>query len=50
MAGCKFEVYKDSRNEYRWRFKAGNNETIATSSEGYTERRDCYLITRLRSL
>jgi len=33
MAG-KFELYKDSRGEYRFRLKAGNGETIAVS-EGY---------------
>lgn len=42
MAGCKFTVYRDNRGEYRWRFQAGNNEIIATSSEGYTEKRSCY--------
>lgn len=34
MAG-KFELYKDSRGEYRFRLKAGNGEIIATG-EGYT--------------
>ena len=33
MAG-KFELYQDSRNEYRFRLKAGNGETIL-ASEGY---------------
>ncbi|TQS88623.1 DUF1508 domain-containing protein [Arthrobacter sp. TS-15] len=34
MAG-KFEVYKDKSGGYRFRLKAGNGETIA-SSESYT--------------
>lgn len=34
MAG-KFEVYQDKSGGYRFRLKAGNGETIA-SSESYT--------------
>jgi uncharacterized protein YegP (UPF0339 family) len=30
----KFEVYKDSKGEFRFRFKAGSGETMF-SSEGY---------------
>lgn len=30
-----FEIFKDSRGEYRWRLKARNGEIVA-SSEGYT--------------
>ena len=33
MAG-KFELYKDSRGEFRFRLKAANGEVIATG-EGY---------------
>lgn len=33
MAG-KFELYKDSRGQFRFRLKAGNGEIIA-SSEAY---------------
>ena len=33
---AKFEVYKDARNEYRWRLKAANGEIVAASSEGYS--------------
>jgi len=33
MAG-KFEIFKDTRGEFRFRLKAGNGEVIA-SSEGY---------------
>ena len=40
MAG-KFEVYTDKAGEYRWRLKATNGRQIASSGEGYTERRAC---------
>src|SRR2546423_1830753 len=33
-----FEVYKD---EFRWRLKAGNGQNIASSGEGYAEKRGC---------
>jgi len=36
MAG-KFELYKSSNGEYRFRLKAGNGEIIATS-EGYASK------------
>ena len=35
MAG-KFELYKDKSGEYRWRLKATNGQTIASSGEGYS--------------
>lgn len=31
----RFQVYRDSKGEYRWRLLAGNNEIVAIS-EGYT--------------
>lgn len=34
----KFEIFKDSAGEWRFRLKAANHETIA-ASEGYTTRR-----------
>ena len=40
MAG-KFEVYADKAGEYRWRLKADNGRQIASSGEGYQEKRDC---------
>ena len=40
MAG-KFEVYADKRGEFRWRLKATNGITIASSGEGYKAKRDC---------
>jgi len=33
--GGKFEVYRDARGEFRWRLKALNGRTIATSAQGY---------------
>lgn len=36
MAG-KFELYKDSSGQYRFRLKAGNGEVIA-SSEAYSSK------------
>ena len=32
---AKFQIFRDSANQYRFRLKADNHETIATS-EGYT--------------
>ncbi|MGF1448069.1 MAG: YegP family protein [Opitutales bacterium] len=37
----KFEVYKDKAGEFRWRLKANNGEPIASSGEGYKEKRSC---------
>jgi uncharacterized protein YegP (UPF0339 family) len=36
MSG-KFELYKDSNGQYRFRLKAGNGEVIATS-EAYSSK------------
>jgi uncharacterized protein YegP (UPF0339 family) len=38
---AKFEVYKDAKDEYRWRLRAANGQVIATSGEGYTSRASC---------
>jgi len=40
IATGRFEVYKDNQGEWRWRYKARNNETISVSSEGYNDKRD----------
>lgn len=37
----KFEVYRDSRDAFRWRLKAANGRIMATSSEGYTAKANC---------
>jgi uncharacterized protein YegP (UPF0339 family) len=31
----KFELYKDTKGEFRWRLVASNGQTIATGGEGY---------------
>ena len=30
----EFEIYKDERLEFRWRFKASNGKILAESAEG----------------
>jgi uncharacterized protein len=32
---AKFELYKDAKGEFRWRFVASNGQAIATGGEGY---------------
>ncbi len=32
----KFEIYKDSRGDFRWRFVSSNGKIIADGSEGYS--------------
>ncbi len=36
----KFEIYKDKREEFRFRLKAGNGQTILTG-EGYSSKAGC---------
>jgi uncharacterized protein YegP (UPF0339 family) len=36
-----FEVYQDKAGEYRWRLKSTNGQSIATSGEGYSDKRSC---------
>src|SRR3954471_23228964 len=40
-SAATFEVYKDKAGEFRWRLKAGNGQNIASSGEGYAEKRSC---------
>jgi uncharacterized protein len=40
-AKATFEVYKDKAGEFRWRLRAQNTKVLATSSEGYAEKRNC---------
>ena len=35
-----FQVYKDKKDEWRWRLKAGNGEPIA-SGEGFASKAAC---------
>jgi uncharacterized protein YegP (UPF0339 family) len=37
----KFETYQDKKEEHRWRLKATNGQVIATSGQGYKDKRDC---------
>jgi uncharacterized protein YegP (UPF0339 family) len=32
---AKFEIYADSASKYRWRLKASNGQTIASSGESF---------------
>jgi uncharacterized protein len=32
---AKFELYKDTKGEFRWRLVTSNGQTIATGGEGY---------------
>ena len=40
-AKAAFEVYKDQGGQYRWRLRAQNTQVIATSGDGYKEKRAC---------
>jgi uncharacterized protein YegP (UPF0339 family) len=37
----KYEVYRDSASQWRWRFISSNGRIIAVSSESYINRTDC---------
>ena len=37
----KFEIYKDSKGEFRWRMVAANGQTVATGGEGYKSKESC---------
>ena len=36
-----FEVYRDVKDEFRWRLKAGNGQLIAVGHQGYGAKADC---------
>jgi hypothetical protein len=38
---AEFEVYEDSKGEYRWRLQANNNEIVADSNESYKTKASC---------
>jgi uncharacterized protein YegP (UPF0339 family) len=42
-ANLRFEIYipKNRRNDFWWRLKAANGQTIATSGEGYKTKAGC---------
>ena len=37
----RYERYRDSAGQWRWRLRAANREIIAVSSEGYVNKADC---------
>ena len=37
----QFEIYKDSRGEWRWRYVAANGNKMANGGEGYKNKADC---------
>ena len=37
----RFELYRDSGGEWRWRLRVPNGNVIADSAEGYVRREDC---------
>jgi len=37
----QFELYRDSRQRFRWRLKARNGRVIATSGDSYKAKADC---------
>jgi uncharacterized protein YegP (UPF0339 family) len=36
-----FHVKKDAKGEWRWNLTAANGKKIATSGEGYKDKKDC---------
>ena len=38
---AEFEIYKDAKLEFRWRFKANNGRILAESAEGYNNPANC---------
>lgn len=36
-----YQMYRDTQNQWRWRYVASNNLTIAVSSESYWNKADC---------
>lgn len=39
--GDTWEIYEDTRGEWRWRRKARNGQIVGSSSEGYMNKSDC---------
>ncbi|MCA1544702.1 MULTISPECIES: YegP family protein [Bradyrhizobium] len=42
-----FQIYRDTRDEWRWTLLAGNMRKIAESGEGYHNRADCLAVIEL---
>jgi len=47
MANDSWDIYQDSRGEWRWTRRAANGEIIGASTEGYKNRSDCVANARL---
>lgn len=42
MVQAKFQIFRDSKNEFRFRLRSrGNSEIILHSTEGYTSKQSC---------
>ena len=41
MADYSLVIYKDKRDEFRWRRTASNGEIVGASSESYKAKKDC---------
>ncbi len=39
-AGLKFELYKDAKQEFRWRLKGPDGKVLATGGQGYKGKAD----------
>ncbi len=39
--GAVFELYRNARQEYRWRLRAPDGQILAIASEGYKNKADC---------
>ena len=39
--GDKWEVYKDTASDWRWRRTASNGRIVGAATEGYTNKSDC---------
>lgn len=37
----KAEIYRDARDEFRWRVRARNGRIVADGAEGYQQRATC---------
>ena len=39
--GYQFEVFKDAKNEYRWRLKNPDGKVVASPGQGYASKKYC---------
>ena len=39
--GDTWEIYKDGKDEWRWRRTASNGKIVGASTEGYKNKSDC---------